>query len=106
MSRFAFLASVLESADVPRCRASVIAIVGFVARRHGISPAHIYGDSRRPEFVRPRQQVMWLADKLGYSSAAIGRELGRDHSTVLHGIKAEDKRVAARNARVNAGAAE
>ena len=43
-------------------RADINTFVVFVAR-HGVSPAHIYGDSRRHEFVRPRQEVMWLANQ-------------------------------------------
>ena len=92
MSRYSFMASVLQTAGVPKPRADINTFVVFVARRHGVSPAHIYGDSRRHEFVHPRQEVMWLASRAGHSTTAIGRELGRDHTTIIHGIKSYEKR--------------
>ncbi len=92
MSRLSFVASVLEAGGVAKPRADVATLVAFVARRHGIEPAHIYGRSHRPEYAHPRQEVMFLADKAGHSQAAIGRALDRDHTTIIHGIRAHKSR--------------
>jgi chromosomal replication initiation ATPase DnaA len=44
---------------------------------------------------------MWLASRAGHSTTAIGRELGRDHTTIMHGIKAHEKREGAENGHEN-----
>lgn len=60
-----------------------------VAERLEIKPADIIGASRRQEFVIARQAAMFLCRlKLGLSYPELGRIFGgRDHSTVMHGIK-------------------
>lgn len=72
--------ALLPDADLVR------AIVRMVAGEFGVPEAAIYGDSRRAEFVRARQAAMWMAHQRGLGCSAIGRALGRDHSTVAHAI--------------------
>jgi chromosomal replication initiation ATPase DnaA len=56
-------------------------------------------DFQGPERHRPiawaRQDFMLSAERAGYSLSEIGRFLNRDHTTVLHGIRAAKKREAA-----------
>lgn len=74
--------ALLPDADLVR------AIVRIVAGEFGVPEAAIYSDSRRAEFATARQVVMWMAHRRGLGVAAIGRALGRDHSTVSHGVAA------------------
>ncbi|MBD5641935.1 MAG: hypothetical protein HDQ91_05910 [Desulfovibrio sp.] len=60
-----------------------------VAAKMGIRPADITGKSRRQEFVIARQAAMYICRlKFGLSYPELGRIFGgRDHATVMHGIK-------------------
>ena len=64
-------------------------IVTAVAEHCGLSPRDILGEKRRPELVQARQIAMYLCrELLGHSYPSIGRLFGgRDHSTVMHGVK-------------------
>jgi chromosomal replication initiation ATPase DnaA len=64
-------------------------IMGFAARRHGIAVADLAGPSRRRTVALARAEAMYLARALtdrtlGRIGAGLG---GRDHTTVLHGIR-------------------
>lgn len=88
----------LTASDIARCAAIggrmglVAQIVTEVAEATGQSERAIYGRSCVREATLARQLVMFRAAELGLSSTRIGRALGRDHSTVLHGVKAERAR--------------
>lgn len=59
----------------------------------GVSVAQIMGHSRRQQIAHARQGVYWLLmHRGGLSVSAIGRAMGRDHTTVQHGIAAETRR--------------
>lgn len=85
-----------ESTAAPKCR-QIIAAVAFI---HGLSVADLSGPSRHRSIAWPRQQAMWLCRaKPGVSLTAIGRFLGdRDHTTVLHGVRQVERRIAAKDA--------
>lgn len=69
-------------------RATIADVVYVVARHYRLQPAHLRGHRRTREIAYPRQLAMLIASEmLGASSVAIGQELNRDHTTVLHGIK-------------------
>ena len=64
----------------------IAAIIGAVAQAFSVPVRQILSPRRAAPIVRARQAAMHLALELsGHSSIAIGRALGRDHSTVLHG---------------------
>jgi chromosomal replication initiator protein len=47
-----------------------------------------YGKVRKREFVEARSYFMWIAKKsFHYTLADIGRVLGKDHTTVIHGLR-------------------
>jgi chromosomal replication initiation ATPase DnaA len=69
-------------------------VVAEVAARHGVIPKLITSDSCARIASFPRQEVMWLLRQRGYSTIQIGRALGRDHSTVIHGARAHAARMA------------
>ena len=63
-------------------------IINTVSEFYGIKEKDIKGKSRKAEFVRPRQTIMYLLKKeLDIPLMQIGRFLGdRDHTTVIHAI--------------------
>ena len=85
-----------EPREVPRLRLSVAAIVQVVARHYGISPIDLVSHRRSREIARPRQLAMWIAaTETTASLPEIGRRIGgRDHTTVLHAIRATGRRLA------------
>jgi len=70
-------------------------IIAEVAEECGISPATILGRDKTAPIARARQIVMFEARKAGFSLTQIGRVLGRDHTTILAGIRREIERRAA-----------
>lgn len=69
------------------------AIVNSVAAEHDIHVEDLIGRSRTTHIVRARQHAMVELRALGLSLPVVGRFLGgRDHTTVLHGIRAHAQR--------------
>lgn len=67
----------------------------LVAKYYDISVAELKMRSRKAQFVVPRQMFMLLAKEAEFTTNQIGRTLGgRDHSTVVHGAQAMEKRIA------------
>ncbi|MGF3028005.1 helix-turn-helix domain-containing protein [Methylobacterium aquaticum] len=61
----------------------------IVAEDYGASLAQMRGPARKSVDVKPRQVAMYLAHRLiGQSLPALGRYFNRDHTTVLHAIRA------------------
>ena len=60
----------------------------------GVSPAAALGESRRAGLAKARQCIMWkLKHDRGYSSYQIGKMLGKDHATIIHGIRQVNKSI-------------
>jgi chromosomal replication initiation ATPase DnaA len=68
-------------------RAGLSEIVRRVARTAGIPVDELRGPSKAADLVRLRRIAMSEARKAGHSLSAIGRELNRDHTTVLAGLR-------------------
>lgn len=68
-------------------------IAEFVANFYSITVDDLIKQSRRKEFVKPRQTAMYLARKeLSSSFPSIGEFFGgRDHTTVMHGVEKVEK---------------
>jgi chromosomal replication initiator protein len=81
--------ALLESGPVRRTRVTRDEVVGAVLRHFGVGRRELTGKSRTKEIVLPRQVAMYLLRaETDCSLLEIGSELGgRDHTTVLHGIK-------------------
>lgn len=62
---------------------------------YGVSIDALMSDRRGPGIARPRQTAMFLARELTlHSLPVIGREIGgRDHSTVIHAVRAVQRRL-------------
>lgn len=80
----------------PRVRA----VVEAVAAEHRLPEAALFGRAKRRAVAHPRQQawarIRALDGPLGkpFSLARIGAWFGRDHSTVLDGVRAYERRTA------------
>jgi chromosomal replication initiator protein len=76
--------------DIP----SVSAIQDAVASVLGVARADLLSARRTPRIARARQLAMYLSRELTpLSLSQIAREFDRDHSTVLHAIRAVSKRL-------------
>jgi chromosomal replication initiation ATPase DnaA len=64
------------------------AIVARVARRHRVDPSDLMSDDRTCVMTYARQEAYArVRDDLGWSYPRIGRFFGRNHATVMFGIK-------------------
>ena len=77
---------------VPHYLAELLVIV---ANQHDLTLAQMRGPSRKKHLVAARREFCWRArsyrDEYGYhrfSLPQIGRALNRDHTTVIHALKA------------------
>lgn len=70
-------------------------IVSRVAEKHGLTVADLKGVRRGQCYSRPRQEAMWEMMQTGkWSTTRVGMFLGgRDHTTVLHGVRAHERRM-------------
>lgn len=66
----------------------ILDVQNMVASYYGIMRASLLSGQRNADYVRPRQVAFYLSKILtGRSLPEIGRQFGRDHTTVLHGIR-------------------
>jgi len=65
-------------------------IMGEVCERHNMPLKDMLGSCRRRKYAWPRQEAMYIAyvECPHLSYPAIGRAFGRDHTTVLHAVRA------------------
>lgn len=80
----------------------VCEVLKMAACRYEVAVADILGDSPGKTYSRPRQFVAWTLYEMRlpdgsrrFSLPQIGRYLRRDHSTILHGWRAHQKRMEA-----------
>lgn len=79
---------------MPERRTRVREIIAAVAAEYGVPASAIVGNSRLSVVTVPRQEAMRRAKDAGLSLSQIGRLMGgRDHSTVMHGIKRARERL-------------
>ena len=73
---------------------SIADIVQTVASGYGLKAHLLTADWRRADMIEARWVAMWIArEGAGRSLASIGAAMGRrDHTTVLHGVRAVEKR--------------
>lgn len=71
-------------------------IVSIVAQYFDISEMELLGERRTKNVIEARHTLYWLCRELTpYSLPEIGRRLdGRDHTTILHGIRRIDHLIA------------
>lgn len=77
----------MQDQDAP-AMPPVSAIQAAVCQHFRVSPIFMASPSRRRSVARPRQIAMYLACELTILSLpSIGRQFGRDHTTVIHARK-------------------
>lgn len=81
------------SASAGDLHPTIRAIVAAVCEHCDVSRVDLLSPRRSNSVVRPRQIAMWLARSLTTASLPeIGRRLGgRDHTTILHGVRTIDR---------------
>ena len=68
-------------------------ILHVVSEEYGIPKDTLLRKERKRIYSRPRQMVMYLLRNLTKRSyPAIGKVMGKDHTTVLHGVRAVERR--------------
>jgi len=88
----------IRPATVPAAgNQSLSRLIRATARRYGIAPIHLTGPGRSRSAVEVRNLAMYLARRLtGSSFGVIGQAFGgRDHTTVMRGIRGVEARIAA-----------
>jgi chromosomal replication initiation ATPase DnaA len=65
----------------------LIAILQAVSEASMVTPMDITGPERKRPISIVRFCLMYIAKDYGFTHAAIGRFVNRDHSTVIHGVK-------------------
>lgn len=91
--------AILTPDDIRRCRqiaeheiGAIREIVSQVAEATGIPYKAIMGVRRDGRTVQARQLAMYVARRAGWSLPRIAYAFSRDHTTILHGVRAEAKR--------------
>lgn len=82
---FVVLAERLLPRERPAPPSSPVAheVLRLVCQSFAVEPEQVLGPSRVQALVRPRMVMCWVLAELGLSYPAIGRIVGRDHSTVI-----------------------
>ena len=73
-------------------RREVICIIKEVALATGFTPRQIVSQDRTKAIVHARHLAMFEAKEAGASLGEIGRAFGRDHTSVIHAVRAERER--------------
>lgn len=68
-------------------------VISEVAERHGLTLTQLRDHCRTRSIAYVRQEAMYEARvRAGKSLPMIGRYLNRDHTTVLYGVRAHERR--------------
>jgi chromosomal replication initiation ATPase DnaA len=75
---------------------SMSGIADQVASSHRCTIDDLKGPDRFREVVWARQEAMWRMRKTGrFTYPQIGKFLNRDHATIIHGVRAYERRLEA-----------
>lgn len=81
---------------IPKRQRSIETLAQIIAEGTGLSIKELRGSGRTRALSWPRQALMAAAENEGHSLPRIGRYLGgRDHTTVLHGVRSFRERLEA-----------
>ena len=61
--------------------------VQLASEETGVTPAQIMGNGRTADVTAARQLAYVKARAMGLSYPEIGRAFGRDHTTIMHGVR-------------------
>ena len=75
-------------APINRHHISPKQLIDKVAKYYNLSSKDLLGKSRIKDIKNARQVAMYLMnEELGLSTVKIGSEFGKDHTTIMHGVK-------------------
>lgn len=80
------------SLPVPTYRRRMTDIAAAVALANDLTVSELKSDARDARICHPRQDAMRAMREEGFSLPVIGRFFKRDHTTVLHGVRASKAR--------------
>lgn len=84
------------ASDSASPRVAMADIIALVGRESGVSGAEIVGRGRSARVAEVRQVCYLLGREQGYSLPRISRAVGgRDHTTIMKGLEAVERRMAA-----------
>jgi chromosomal replication initiation ATPase DnaA len=97
-----------EAKGLPTPADQTEAVIAAVALRCGVTVAGIKGPRRSTDYTVPRQMAYAAVKQARrhLSLADLGRVFGRDHSTIHHGIRAHEARMAWAEILIELGSAE
>jgi len=75
------------------------AIIGSVLNKYDMHWSAVINDSRKKHLVLIRFEMWDLLSRNGYSLPMIGKIFGRDHTTILHGVRTINERKSFRDSR-------
>lgn len=69
-------------------KAKPVDVIEAVSKYYSVGKRVLLGDSRARPVARPRQILMYfLRTQLGLPLEEVGRIIGRDHTTIMHGVE-------------------
>lgn len=78
----------------PGMSRAIYNIISTAAKRQGVTVAQLMGDNRHVPVVLARQEAWWrIWREHGYSYPRIAKLFGKDHTTVMYGVKKHIERV-------------
>lgn len=69
-------------------REQILALIDWMSQKYAVDVSDILGDSRSPRIVQVRWLTWHVMQASGMSLPEIGKHFGRDHTTILHGLRA------------------
>lgn len=66
-------------------------VIATAGHHFSVSADDITGPGRSHDIVDARHVAAWLLRESGWSFPQIGEAMGKDHTTVMHGVKRVDK---------------
>lgn len=80
--------SILRGIHEPATNDTIGNIVRAASMAYNVDVGHLLGGVRRPPVVRARMATCYIAVELfGHGYAQTGRDLGCDHTTVMHAVR-------------------
>lgn len=78
----------------PDAKPEMRVIAAKIADQYGVRYDHVIGRDKDANVIAARQHVMWALMAKHYSTTTIGKFLsGRDHSTVVYGVRSHVQRI-------------
>lgn len=70
---------------------TIEAFADYISKEHGIDIQQIKMKCRKAEILRQRNKFILFAVQHGFNFCEIGRFLNKDHSTIIHSFKNQQK---------------